>query len=501
MVQWKTSIELAGRRWELYFAPTLGNVAARQSLQPYAVLGGGLAFTALLGAFLLIVTGRAVIIEELMVERTAQLEASKRLEATAKRQRDTAASLAEVGRLLSQSLDSLEVGQRVVDHVQKLLQVRAAALYQLEPASGMLVALAVKDDFGLATTPWRTLPLGMGAVGLAVRTRQLVVTGDVLTDPRITLPAAVRAGLEPIPVCAVLALPLLRDDLVIGALSIEDESGRVFDEEAIELARLFADQASTALANAQLYAEVQAARKRLQDLSRQLLEAQEAERRRIAHELHDESGQLLTSVHLALEEAVTRLPSRFREGFCEVRGHLDDIEAQLRRLSHELRPTILDDLGLLPAIQFFADGVAARTGLRIRLDNSIEGRLAPHVETALYRIMQEGITNVTKHAAATHVQLQLRRDAQMVHGLLQDDGVGFAVDDVANQKGPRGLGLLGIQERVSALGGTLQITSAPRHGTTLQIMLPVEARETSSGVDRAWADLSLPASTGLGGTG
>jgi signal transduction histidine kinase len=104
----------------------------------------------------------------------------------------------------------------------------------------------------------------------------------------------------------------------------------------------------------------------------------------------------------------------------------------------------------------------------------IEGRLAPHVETALYRIMQEGITNITKHAAATHVQLQLRRDTRMVYGLLHDDGVGFDFDQTVNHKGPRGLGLLGIQERLGALGGTLQITSAPGQGTMLQITVPVE---------------------------
>jgi signal transduction histidine kinase/integral membrane sensor domain MASE1 len=669
-VPWKMAVELAGRRLGLHFTPTLGYLAAWESLQPYAVFGGGLAFTSLLGAFLLIVTGRAIVIEQLMVERTAQLEASTRLQAEAKqrqreaevltelgrtinaaldvnvvlqrvangakelcrsdgaaialcepgtdtavirywagapyqgyhgvrvelgrgigglvlatgrpfrtedyardprlskdylpivqagqavgvlvvpirigahvdgllyvgtkrpraftdhdeailqrladhaaialhnarlyaaaeRRRRTAESLAEVGRLLSQSLDFVEVGQRVVDHVQKLLQVRAAALYQLDPASGTLVAIAVRDEFGLAATPWRTLPPGMGAVGLAVCTRQPVVTGNVLTDPRIILPAAVRAGLEPIPVCAVLALPLLHDDLVIGALSVEDECGRVFDEEAKELARLFADQVATALANAQLYAEVQAARERLQGLSRQLLEAQEAERRRIAHELHDEAGQLLTSVHLALEEAVMRLPPRFRGGFDQVRGHLDDIEAQLRRLSHELRPTILDDLGLLPALQLLVDGVTARTGLRICVDSAIEGRMAPHVETALYRILQEGITNVIKHAAATRVQLQLRRDAHMVHALLQDDGVGFAVDQEVTRKGPRGLGLLGIQERAEALGGTLQIISAPGQGTTLRVTLPAEPREAPSEAARAQADASVPASPEPGGT-
>ena len=312
----------------------------------------------------------------------------------------------------------------------------------------------------------------MGVVGLAVCTRQLVVTADVLSDPRFTLPAAVRAGLEPTPIRAVLALPLLRDGRVIGALSLGDESGRTFDTEALALAWLFADHAATALTNAQLYTEVQTGQVRMQDLSRKLLEAQEAERRRIAHELHDEAGQLLASVHLALETTIIGLPPQFREGFHQVRSHLDAIETQLRCLAHELRPTILDDLGLLPALQGLAQRVGERTGLCIRVDSAIEGRLAPAVETAIYRIMQEGLTNIAKHAAATHVDLQLWRDDERVHGLLRDDGMGFAVEHVMGQTGPRGLGLLGIQERLEALEGTLQITSAPGQGTTLQITLP-----------------------------
>ena len=143
------------------------------------------------------------------------------------------------------------------------------------------------------------------------------------------------------------------------------------------LAWLFADHAATALANAQLYTAVQAGQVRLQDLSRKLLEAHEAERRRIAHELHDEAGQLLASVHIALETTIIGLPPQFQEGFHQVRSHLDAIETQLRRLAHDLRPTILDDLGLLPALQGLAQRVAARTGLGIRVDIGLAGRLAP----------------------------------------------------------------------------------------------------------------------------
>jgi signal transduction histidine kinase len=321
----------------------------------------------------------------------------------------------------------------------------------------------------------------MGAVGLAAYTRQLVVTADILSDSCLTLPATVRAGLERTPVRAVLALPLLHDDQVIGALSIGAELGRTFDAEALALVQLFADYATTALANAQLYAEVQASQIRLQDLSRQLLEVQEAERRRIAHELHDEAGQLLAAVHLCLETTIIGLPPQFREGFDQVRGHLDAIETQLRGLAHELRPTILDDLGLLPALQGLTHRVAERAGLCIHVNNALTGRLTPAVETALYRIMQEGLTNITKHAVATQVDLQLWQDDKHVHGLLRDDGVGFTVEQVMGQSGPRGLGLLGMQERVQALRGTLQITSAPGQGTILQITLPATVPAAMAG--------------------
>jgi len=471
-MHWQTAVELAGRRWVLHFAPTLEYLATQQSLQQWSVLGGGLALSSLLGAFLLITTGKAAVIEQLMVERTAQLDASQRMEAEAEQRRQTAESLAEVSYLLSQSLDAAEVGQRVVEHVRRLLKIRAAALYQLDPTAGMLVTLAAENDFGAVTTPWRALPLGMGVVGLAIHNRQPVVTTNLLTDPRLTIPAAVRASLELTPVRVVLALPLLHDGLVIGALSLGDNAGRTFDAEDLALVRLFAAHAAAALANAQLYTAVQAGQGRLQELSRQLLEAQEAERRRIAHELHDEAGQLLASVHLVLETTISGLPPQFRAGFRQVRSHLDAIETQLRCLAHELRPTILDDLGLLPALQSLVQRVAERTGLCIRADSAIEGRLAPAVETALYRIMQEGLTNITKHAAATHVDLRLWRDGKMVHGLLRDDGVGFVVEQVVGRTGPRGLGLLGIQERLEALGGALQITSTPGQGTTLQITLP-----------------------------
>lgn len=208
---------------------------------------------------------------------------------------------------------------------------------------------------------------------------------------------------------------------------------------------------------------------------RRLNEMLEEESKRIAHALHDEAGQLLVSAHIALAEVASELPPPGRERLQEIRGLLYQIERRLRELSHELRPVVLDDLGLVAAIEFLAQGVSKRAGFPIAVDGSTMGRLPPQIETALYRIVQEALTNVTKHARSTRVNIRLGRKDRRVRCSVQDDGKGFDVDAVFGGRARRGLGLLGIRERVNALGGTLQITSAPRQGTELSVTIPVEA--------------------------
>jgi len=204
---------------------------------------------------------------------------------------------------------------------------------------------------------------------------------------------------------------------------------------------------------------------------RRLNQTLEEESKRIAHALHDEAGQLLASVHLALEEVAGKLPPA-REHLEKVKGLLDQIEGQLRRLSHELRPTILDDLGLLPALKFLAEGVAARTGLLITVEGEPEPSLSPLLETTLYRIVQEALTNVTRHAKASQVSIDIRREPQSVRCSVQDNGVGFDVSAVLARAGGRGLGLIGIRERLNNLGGSLSIVSNIGQGTELVITIP-----------------------------
>lgn len=220
-------------------------------------------------------------------------------------------------------------------------------------------------------------------------------------------------------------------------------------------------------------------RKQAERALHELNERLEEEARRIAHALHDEAGQLLASVYLALAELAAELPPPARDRLRDIEPLLDRVAEQMRRLAHELRPPILDDLGLIPALEFLADGVARRTHQRVTVGGSTGGRLAPALETALYRVAQEALTNVTKHARARSVHIEIQRDADMVRGRIADDGVGFDVAAVWGRKEGQGLGLIGMRERLTAFAGTLSISSRPGDGTMLGFEIPLTAHATA----------------------
>jgi PAS domain S-box-containing protein len=219
-------------------------------------------------------------------------------------------------------------------------------------------------------------------------------------------------------------------------------------------------------------------RKRGEEALRGLNARMEEEARRIAHALHDEAGQLLASVYLAVTEIANELPTPARERIEQLSGLLDQVAEQLRCLSHELRPLILDDLGLVPALKFLAQGVSKRTGLDVTIEASIERRLPPSVETALYRILQETLTNVSKHAQAGHVSVRFQHDARTISCSIEDDGIGFDPSHVC-PRDKAGLGLIGIRERLAALGGVLSITTGLGLGTTLEMKIPLEGAMVS----------------------
>jgi len=207
---------------------------------------------------------------------------------------------------------------------------------------------------------------------------------------------------------------------------------------------------------------------------RQLNERLEEEAKRIAHALHEEASQLLVSAHLTLESVAHELPPDVRHHLSKLRDLLDQISEQIRRLSHELRPTILDDLGLLPALRFLAEGVTQRSRIPITVQGELKTRPAPAVETAIYRAVQEALNNMTKHARASEAVVRVREDHGSVVCSVRDDGAGFDEAAVFGRNGAGGIGLLGIRERLHPLRGTLRIDSAPGRGTDLIITIPTE---------------------------
>lgn len=251
--------------------------------------------------------------------------------------------------------------------------------------------------------------------------------------------------------------------ILAGALTPEDGAGMVKMAESF-----FVESLTPFEMTHRGFCEANAALRRLN-------ERLEEEAKRIAHALHDEAGQFLACVHIALEEVGRELPPPSRERLRGVRALLEQIEGHLRRLSHELRPTVLDDLGLLPALEFLAEGVSKRTGLPITVEGPRDGRLPSSIETALYRVVQEALANVVKHAKATRALVQVQRDSGIITCSIGDDGIGFDVPAIMAKKGQGGLGLLGIRERLAVLGGTLQIDSQLGRGTGMFITIPLEA--------------------------
>jgi signal transduction histidine kinase len=219
--------------------------------------------------------------------------------------------------------------------------------------------------------------------------------------------------------------------------------------------------------------------RQLKALSQRVLEAQETERRRVAIELHDELGQSLTAIkiNLQLSERIQDQPrSKLNADSIRI---VEDALQQVRTLATGLRPSMLDDLGLAPALNWIAEQSAQRAGFAVRCHHERGlSRLAPEIETACFRIVQEALTNITRHARATQVTVHLRRDGDTLMLEVQDDGCGFDLAAMRSRASAGGsLGQLGMQERATLIGGQIELLSAPGRGTTVRLNCPWRSHE------------------------
>ena len=275
-------------------------------------------------------------------------------------------------------------------------------------------------------------------------------------------------------------IPLRAKGHTVGILNVaqqHDAENGPYIEDLLPLLTAVGTQIGVAVENALLYEEVQRKEALRGHLLKRAITAQEEERKRVARELHDAFAQTLTALIMSLEAAEGAIPTEL----VAVRRHLDrtrKLTAQTlqetRQLIVELRPTLLDDLGLVPAIRWYARLVLephdVETKIAVRGDTRC---LPPEIETALFRIAQESLSNVARHAEATRVRIVVRYMPDTVSLEVADDGKGFDAGVVLDPDDPTGsLGLMGIQERVFLAGGTLMIDSHPGTGTTIAVTIP-----------------------------
>jgi len=211
----------------------------------------------------------------------------------------------------------------------------------------------------------------------------------------------------------------------------------------------------------------------LQRLSARLVQGREDEQRRIARELHDDVGQALTAVKVELAVAERRLERLQESGLlADAQSSADSALRSVRDLTHLLHPSALEDLGLVAALESQVREFRRRHGVAIAFLNESTERLHPEIERSVYRVVQEALTNIARHAHARAGRVHVNTDAQTLHVTIEDDGIGFDAADVERPGRRRGLGLLGMRERVSQLRGRIDIESAPGRGTRIDVSLP-----------------------------
>ncbi|MBI2466954.1 MAG: GAF domain-containing protein [Candidatus Rokubacteria bacterium] len=386
------------------------------------------------------------------------------------------AAVAELGRRALEAVDPDTLMTEAVALVAGALDVEYSMVLELLPGG---TALRLRAGVG-----WRDGCVGHATVG-AGRESQ---AGYTLLSDRPVLVEDLRTETR-FSGCA-----LLHDHGVVGGLSVvvpghqkpfgvlgaHTQRRRTFTGDDVQFLGSVANVLATAIDRKRAEDALQVAHDRLQALSARLVEAQEAERRAIARELHDEIGQALTALKITLEMSTrgTRDAAAARLG--QAQALANELMGRVRDLSLDLRPAMLDDLGLLPALLWYLDRYSARTGVRVAFKHAgLERRLGANVETAAYRIVQEALSNVARHARTDEATVQLRADADALTVHVEDGGGGFEAERVT-QNGMTS-GLAGMRERAALLGGRFRIEAAPGAGTRVTAELPLSTRPEPQG--------------------
>jgi PAS domain S-box-containing protein len=385
------------------------------------------------------------------------------------RARQTAETLSAASLALTQTLDLDMVLNTLLDYLGRLVPYDSASV-MLPQDETHLAVRAIRGYEGW-TDPQEVLTITLSAkvsphIGTLLTQQKSILIPDTCNHPEWEH----RAGTEH--VRNWLGVPMVADGRVIGVCGLDKAEAGFFTQQHLQLAQALVGQAAVAIQNAWLFEQVRAGRERLQTLARRLVEVQESERRYVARELHDEAGQALTSLMFGLRllEREAQRPEAVVAGVAELKRMVDNVLEDLHRLAMDLRPASLDHAGLVAALRQYVEAVSDQHGLVVQFETvGLCDRLPSDVESSIYRMVQEALTNVIRHARATRVDVLLEQRDDKLVVIVEDNGVGFN-PTAAMQNGR--LGLFGMRERAEMLGGTLVLESAAGAGTTLLVEVP-----------------------------
>jgi signal transduction histidine kinase len=378
---------------------------------------------------------------------------------------------------VSQSLDLDAILNSALDNVLELMNGDTGGILLLDDKTNTLsyrVYRGLSEEFVQSISG---LKLGEGIAGIAAQRGEPIYVDNISKDPRITRSIVIDEGLR-----GFASVPLISKNKVLGVMTIASHTLRRFTPQDVQLLSSISNQIAVAIENAMLYERLQLKQEKRGELLHLVISTQEEERRRIARELHDETSQALTILAVKLETAARSLPpsadtekARLKEIQSIAIRTIDEIH----KVIHELRPTLLDDLGLVPAVKYHAENYLEAAGVRANVETTGEERRPPpEIEIGLFRIIQEAITNIVRHAQAQSARIILEFEDTSISACLADDGKGFDLTEVAKANDRRrGLGLLSMKERVEHLGGILKIKSTPGEGTNIDIKIPVKWQE------------------------
>jgi PAS domain S-box-containing protein len=395
----------------------------------------------------------------LQAETRSRNEAEVALEQVHAIHRITDAALSNLG------LDDLL--RELLSRLRSALRVEIAAVRLINDAKNTLYLRAVD---GVPFERLAEVDIPIEAIDLAAPS----VTYDVQPPPPDATDwfAQIWKALG-LPIKSGLSIPLVVAGKPIGIVGVAGTRTPMTDQD-LYILQVVADRVAPAIEQGRLMEVARASQDRLKAVSGQLLTAQEEERRRIAVELHDDLGQLLTAAHINLQSSAQAAGADSSLG--EALSCVDQALSRVRDLALDLRPSVLDDLGLASALRWFVDRFISKTHIETHLSMDDVGRLESKLEITCFRLAQEALTNVARHARARHAWVDLRRHRDRLRFSVRDDGIGYDVASARTRAiGGGSLGLLGMQERVTLMGGEFLVTSRLGHGTTVTAVFELEA--------------------------